>query len=49
MSRLVDDFKNKINSYDKEYKFSQEEVLNILARYEIKYGNAPTIPLAKIE
>ena len=48
MSRLIDDFKNKISSYDKEYRFSQEEVLNILERYEIKYENVKAIPLDKI-
>ena len=49
MSRLIDDFKNKISSYDKEYRFSQEEVLNILQRCEIKYENVKAIPLDKIK
>lgn len=49
MSRLIDDFKNKISSYDKDYKFSQEEVLEILERYEIKYRNAQEIPLDKVK
>ena len=44
--RLIDaditkDLKNKIKHYGKDYKFTQEEILNILERYEIKY--APTI------
>ncbi len=44
--RLVDenvikDFKDKIKCYKEDYAFSQEEILNILERYEIKY--APTI------
>ena len=49
MNRLIDDFKNRISSYDKEYEFSQEEVLNILERYEIKYGNVKAIPLDKLK
>jgi hypothetical protein len=49
MSRLIDDFKNRISSYAKEYKFSQEEVLDILERYEIKYRNARAIPLDKVK
>ena len=49
MNRLIDDFKNRISSYDKEYEFSQEEVLNILERYEIKYGNVKAIPIDKIK
>ena len=48
MNGLIDDFKNRISSYDKEYEFSQEEVLNILERYEIKYGNVKAIPLDKV-
>lgn len=48
MSRLIDDFKNRISSYDKDYKFSQEEVLNILERFEIKYRNAQEIPIDKV-
>ena len=44
--RLIDaditkDLKNKIKHYGKDYKFTQEEILNILERYEIKY--VPTI------
>lgn len=49
MSRLIDDFKNRISSYDKEYRFSQEEVLNILERYEIKHKSVKAIPLDKIK
>lgn len=49
MSGLIDDFKDRISGYDKDYKFSQEEVLNILARYEIKYRNVQTISLDKVK
>lgn len=38
---IIKDFKNKIKDYKKDYKFTQEEIFNILERYEIKY--APTI------
>ena len=42
--RLIDaditkDLKNKIKHYGKDYKFTQEEILNILERYEIKYAS----------
>lgn len=40
-ANILKDFKNKIKHYEKDYKFTQEEILNILERYEIKY--APTI------
>lgn len=40
-ANIIKDFKNKIKYYEKDYKFTQEEILNILERYEIKY--APTI------
>ena len=33
-SRIVDRFKDRIIAYGKDYTFSQEEVLNILGRYE---------------
>lgn len=36
-TNIVKDFKNKIKHYEKDYKFTQEEILNILERYEIKY------------
>ena len=49
MSRLIDDFKNRISSYNKEYAFSQEEVLNILERYEIKYRKVKAIKLEKVK
>ncbi len=40
--RLIDadaikDFKDKIKHYKKDYAFSQEEILNIMERCEIKY------------
>jgi len=38
---IIKDFKNVIKNYGKDYRFTQEEILNILGRYEIKY--APTI------
>ena len=38
---IIKDFKNKVKHYGKDYRFTQEEILNILERYEIKY--APTI------
>lgn len=38
---IIKDFKNKIKDYKKDYKFTHEEIFNILERYEIKY--APTI------
>lgn len=38
-ANIVKDFKNKIKHYEKDYKFTQEEVLNILERYEIKYAS----------
>ncbi len=34
--QIIHSFKNKINDYGKDYTFSQEEILNILERYEIK-------------
>lgn len=37
---IINDFKSKIKDYDKDYAFSQEEVLNILERYEIKYAKS---------
>lgn len=45
MGKLIDAdivkyFKNKIKDYDKDYAFSQEEVLNILERYERKYAKS---------
>lgn len=36
-ANIVKDFKNKIKHYEKDYEFTQEEILNILERYEIKY------------
>ena len=44
---IIKDFKNKIKNYGKDYRFTQEEILNILGRYEIKY--APTIIEADTE
>lgn len=44
---IIKDFKNKIKHYGKDYMFTQEEILNILERYEIKY--APTIIEADTE
>ena len=40
-ANIIKDFKNRIKHYGKDYRFTQEEILNILERYEIKY--APTI------
>ena len=45
MGRLIDAdiikyFKSKIKDYGKDYAFSQEEVLNILERYVIKYAKS---------
>lgn len=37
-ANIIKDFKNKIKHYEKDYKFTQEEILNILERYEIKYA-----------
>lgn len=34
---VINDFKNRIKCYKEDYAFSQEEILNILERYEIKY------------
>lgn len=36
---IIKDFKNKIKHYEKDYRFTQEEILNILERYEIKYAS----------
>lgn len=48
---IINDFKSKIKDYDKDYAFSQEEVLNILERYEIKYAKSTieAIPKADYE
>lgn len=35
---VIKDFKNKINDYSKNYKFSKVEIINILERYELKYN-----------
>lgn len=37
---IINDFKSKIKDYGKDYAFSQEEVLNILERYEIKHAKS---------
>lgn len=34
---FIKDCKNKIENYGKDYMFTQEEVLNIIERYAIKY------------
>lgn len=35
---VIKDFKNKINDYSENYKFSKAEIINILERYELKYN-----------
>lgn len=38
-NHVIESFKNKINDYEKDYKFSKEELINILERYELKYAD----------
>lgn len=41
-NHVIESFKNKINDYEKDYKFSKEEIINILERYELKYAKPTT-------
>lgn len=44
---IIKYFKRKIKDYDKDYVFSQEEVLNILERYERKYAKSTVEAIPK--
>ena len=41
-NRVIESFKDRINDYEKDYKFSKEELINILERYELKYAEPTT-------